>query len=138
MTIRMTTKRRLITYRLITYLLVTFGLTWGLWHAPITMMGHNYGRGYPGFPFTGIFCMVVFCTSLSVCLSYLRVRTTSVWSCAITHGALNAIAGVGIYFCLAGSTPLGPSPAGLVGGIPLAALAVAHWLQLSDGKSVTS
>ena len=55
MTIRMTTKRRLITYRLITYLLVTFGLTWGLWHAPITMMGHNYGRGYPGFPFTGIF-----------------------------------------------------------------------------------
>lgn len=107
------------------------GVVWGLWHAPITMMGHNFGMGYPGFPVLGILSMVVFCTSLSLCLSYLRMRTGSVWSCALAHGALNGIAGVGVYFCLDGVILTGPSPAGIVAGIPLMALAVLCWTRLA-------
>ena len=26
------------------------GVAWGLWHAPIIAAGHNYGTGYPGWP----------------------------------------------------------------------------------------
>ena len=28
-------------------LLIT-GVIWGVWHAPLTALGHNYGMGYPG------------------------------------------------------------------------------------------
>ena len=35
------------------------GLIWGLWHAPLTAVGHNYGLYYPGFPWLGIAAMCV-------------------------------------------------------------------------------
>lgn len=107
------------------------GVIWGMWHAPIIAMGHNYGTTYFGFPVTGILTMVVACTVMGCLLSWLRVKTGSVWPCAIAHGALNAIANLGIYFSLAGATLAGPSPLGLVGVLPAAALAAACWRQLS-------
>ncbi len=113
------------------------GVIWGVWHAPITCMGHNYGFAYFGFPITGILSMIVFCTALGSCLAWLRLRTQSVWPCALAHGAINAIAGVGVYFCTIGATLLGPSPAGLVGGIPLLILGVWCWLQMSAENPYT-
>lgn len=109
------------------------GVIWGLWHAPVTCMGHNYGMNYPGFPILGILAMIVFCTAMGSCLAWLRLRVGSVWPCALAHGAINAIAGVGIYFCTVGATLFGPSPAGLVGGIPLIALGVWCWTRM-DGR----
>ena len=95
------------------------GVIWGLWHAPIIAMGHNYGMGYPGFPVLGIVAMTLACTALSCCLSYLRARTESVWPCALAHGAVNACANFGVLFCVIGRDVFGPSPLGLVAGIPL-------------------
>lgn len=109
------------------------GVIWGLWHAPVTCMGHNYGMGYPGFPVLGILSMIVFCTAMGSCLARLRMRVGSVWPCALAHGAINATAGIGIYFCTVGTTLLGPSPAGLVGGIPLLALGAWCWTRM-DGR----
>lgn len=106
------------------------GAIWGVWHAPLTVMGHNYGVGYPGFPVTGILSMVVFCTAVGCLLAWLRMRTDSVWPCALAHGALNASAGLGTMFCTVGPTLLGPSPAGIVGGIPLIALAAFVWARM--------
>jgi len=106
------------------------GIIWGLWHAPITCMGHNYGLAYPGFPILGILSMIVFCTALGSCLAWLRLRVGSVWPCALAHGAINAISGIGIYFCTTGTMLLGPSPAGLVGGIPLIALGIWCWFSM--------
>ena len=57
-------------------LLVT-GIIWGLWHAPITALGHNYGVGYPGFPWTGIAAMCGFCIMLGTFFSYLTLKTGS-------------------------------------------------------------
>ena len=37
------------------------GLIWGLWHAPVIALGHNYGLDYPGHPWAGIAAMCVFC-----------------------------------------------------------------------------
>lgn len=106
------------------------GAIWGVWHAPITMIGHNYGVGYPGFPITGILSMVVFCTAVGCLLAWLRMRADSVWPCALAHGALNASAGLGVMFCTSGVTILGPSPAGIVAGIPLIALAAFVWVHM--------
>lgn len=112
------------------------GVIWGLWHAPITCMGHNYGLGYLGFPFLGILAMIVVVTSMGSCLAWLRLRTQSVWPCALAHGAINAIAGASVYFCSAGATLFGPSPAGLVGGIPLIVLGIWCWMRMSGEKPV--
>lgn len=107
------------------------GAIWGLWHAPAIAMGHNYGMGYAGFPFVGILTMTLTCTAMACCLSLLRVRSGSVWPCALAHGAFNAVANIGLLFCTCGSTPLGPSPLGLEAGIPLMALGAVCWLRLS-------
>ena len=111
---------------------IVSGVIWGLWHAPIIAMGHNYGVGYPGFPITGILTMVVACTSIGCMLSWLRLRSGSVWPCAVAHGAINAITNAGVLFSTAGATLYGPSALGLVAGIPTMLLAVYCWRQLAE------
>ena len=106
------------------------GVIWGLWHAPIIAMGHNYGMGYAGFPVAGILTMVLLCTAMGCWLALLRVRTQSVWPCALAHGAFNAIANIGLFFCIGGATLFGPSPLGLLAGIPLMAVGIISWLKL--------
>ena len=104
--------------------ILAHGVIWGIWHAPIIAMGHNYGREYVGFPLLGILAMIVFCSTVGCLLCWLRDRSQSVWTCAIAHGATNAVANLGVVFCVASQTIFGPSPAGLVAGLPLAVLAV--------------
>ena len=106
------------------------GVIWGLWHAPIIAMGHNYGMGYDGFPIAGMLTMILACTAFGVFLSYLRMRSGSVWPCALSHGAFNAVANIGLLFCTAGQSLLGPSPLALVAGIPVFALGIVCWLRL--------
>lgn len=99
-------------------LLVT-GMIWGLWHAPLTIIGHNYGVGYWGYPFTGIFAMCCFCIIIGVFLSYITMRTRSCLPAVLAHGAINSIGAVGIYFTKDGGNPfVGPAPTGWIGGIP--------------------
>ncbi len=111
---------------------IVSGIIWGLWHAPIIAMGHNYGMSYPGFPVTGILTMVVACTSIGCLVSWLRLRSGSVWPCAVAHGAINAITNAGVLFSTAGATLYGPSALGLVAGIPTMLLAVYCWRQLAE------
>ncbi len=97
------------------------GAIWGLWHAPIIAMGHNYGIGYFGWPVTGILAMIVFCIGFGCFFAWLRERTGSVWPAALAHGALNAFAALPIYLQAAdhaASPLLGPAPVGLIAGIP--------------------
>lgn len=108
---------------------IVSGIIWGLWHAPIIEMGHNYGMDYPGFPWAGILVMTVACTAFGAWLSYLRLRTQSVWPCALAHGALNAVANIGVAFCVADQTLAGPSPLGCIAGIPLFIFGIICWLK---------
>lgn len=110
------------------------GVIWGLWHAPAIAMGHNYGMGYAGFPIAGILTMTLLCTAMSCWLSLLRTRSGSVWPCALAHGAFNAVANIGVLFCSAGQTLFGPSPLGLVAGIPTMAIGVFCWVRLSSTR----
>ena len=52
--------------------LIIGGIIWGLWHAPLTCIGHNFGTDYPGFPFLGILMMCAFCILMGVILTFLK------------------------------------------------------------------
>ncbi len=95
------------------------GVIWGLWHAPMIAMGHNYGLNYPGAPWLGILAMVVFCVVMGSLFSWLTLRSGSMLPAAVGHGALNGMAGAASYFLVAGQgNPfVGPLPTGIVGGI---------------------
>lgn len=105
--------------------LLISGVIWGLWHAPLTLIGHNYGLGYPGFPFAGIAMMCLFCTVLGVFLSYVTLKTGSCIPAILTHGAVNGFAAIGIYLTADGGNPfVGPAPTGIIGMIPFMIAAV--------------
>ena len=112
-------------------LLIT-GIIWGLWHAPLTIIGHNYGIGYWGFPFTGIAMMCVFCIVGGIFLSYVTLKTKSCIPAILGHGAINGIAAIGIYFTYDGGNPfVGPAPTGIIGMIPFIIVALIMALQLA-------
>ena len=105
-------------------LLIT-GVIWGVWHAPLTAIGHNYGTEYLGFPFAGIFAMCGFCTIIGVFMSYITLKAKSCIPAVLTHGAINSFASFGVYFTEDGGNPfVGPGPGGIVGAIPFIIVAI--------------
>ena len=66
------------------------GIVWGLWHAPMTCVGHNFGMDYPGFPVVGILLMCLMCTAMGTVLTYVTVKSGSVWPAAFMHAVNNA------------------------------------------------
>ena len=111
-------------FKILPMLLIN-GVIWGVWHAPLTALGHNYGTGYPGFPFTGILAMVIFCTVLGTILSYLTIKTNSCVPAIFAHSSINSIAAVGIYYSVDGGNPfVGPAPTGIIGGIGFIIVAI--------------
>ena len=70
--------------------LIVGGVIWGLWHAPLTCIGHNFGTDYPGFPYVGIILMCLYCILLGGILTYVTEKTGSVWPAAFLHGVNNA------------------------------------------------
>lgn len=116
-------------------MLLMNGVIWGLWHAPLTAIGHNYGMGYLGFPFTGILAMCLFCIVMGVFLSYVSLKTKSCIPAVLGHGAINSFAAIGIYFTKDGGNPfVGPAPTGMIGMIPFAVVAVLMVLNLKKNK----
>jgi len=106
-------------------MLIITGIIWGLWHAPLTVIGHNYGIGYVGFPLTGIGMMCVFCVVMGIFLSYVSMKTKSCIPAVLGHGAFNGIAKIGMYFTADGGNPfVGPAPTGIVGMIPFIIVAI--------------
>ncbi len=72
---------------------VLTGVIWGLWHAPIMLIGYNYPT-LPGWVATLAF--IVPCVLLSVVLGWLRTASGSVVPAAYGHGAFNAFAGLAV------------------------------------------
>ncbi len=85
--------------------LVVGGILWGVWHAPLTVQGHNFGLDYPGFPFLGIFLMCVMCTAMGAILTLLTKRTQSVFPAAIMHGINNNMS-FGVFLSMFGAEAL--------------------------------
>lgn len=70
--------------------LIIGGIIWGLWHAPLTCIGHNFGTDYPGFPYVGILKMCIMCTLMGIILTFVTEKSGSVWPAAIMHAVNNS------------------------------------------------
>lgn len=79
--------------------LIISGVIWGLWHAPLVLLGYNYPDAPGWLALTSMVCM---CIVIGAVFGWLRLRSGSVWPAALAHGALNASAGSGLLFAKAG------------------------------------
>jgi membrane protease YdiL (CAAX protease family) len=63
------------------------GLIWGLWHAPVILMGHNY----PGQPVLGVVLMTLYTIALAFLFGFAVLKSGSVWLAAFLHGLNNQV-----------------------------------------------
>lgn len=102
--------------------LLVSGLIWGVWHAPLTLLGYNY----PALGAGAMPMFVGFCVVYGVVIGWLRLASHSVWPAVFAHGSLNA---VGSILFLLGDAENPPNVAlagvtGLVGWVLLTAIGV--------------
>lgn len=90
------------------------GFIWGIWHAPIILMGHNY----PQHPKAGVIMMIIVCILLTPLFIYITIKSRSVIAAAIMHGTLNATAGLAI-LKIEGGNDLSTGVTGLAGFLTL-------------------
>ena len=111
------------------------GIIWGLWHAPLTCVGHNFGMDYQGFPYLGIIVMCLFCTALGTVLMYVTIKTNSIWPAAFMHAVNNSMPSVLLLF-LKQDVDI-PLRIHILSNIPLTILAIfCFWLMIKR-KSIT-
>ena len=112
------------------------GIIWGVWHAPLILMGHNY----PQHPQIGAFMMVVLCILLTPFLLYITIKSGSVITAAIMHGTMNAVAGISI-MVLQGGNDLITGIQGLTGFVTMGIFLLALFVYdqyISKDKILTS
>jgi membrane protease YdiL (CAAX protease family) len=111
-------------------LLVT-GAIWGIWHAPVILMGYNY----PTQPVLGVLLMTVFCIWISFILGWLRLASGSVLTPTLGHAVINTGA-VTPMFLLAGLDNAIGGPLGVIGWLPLGGFVL--WLYLTGRLKETA
>ena len=121
------------------------GFIWGAWHWPlIWLIGYEYGAaagnpaGYAGFPVTGMLLFGIITIGWGILHDFLYEKSGSIWVPSLLHGAINAAAGLPLAVCLTdtGSARLlGPSPNGILAGLPFLVIAAILLLRSQDGNS---
>jgi membrane protease YdiL (CAAX protease family) len=98
------------------------GLIWGVWHWPLFFMSARVDPEFsPLFPLV----YLVFTCSASVLLSWVTLRSGSIWPASIGHGTINATSGLTSYMLKGPAIPfVGPGITGLLGGLGYIALAL--------------
>ncbi len=100
--------------------MILTGIAWGLWHAPVILLGYNY----PGYhPAAALGLMVVFTTLASILIGWMTLASGTVWVAGIAHGFINGVAGLAALVYAAGTT-IDPAAVGLLGYTGWAVLAV--------------
>lgn len=89
---------------------IFIGLIWGIWHAPVILMGHNYNNN----SIMGVFMMIAFCVVLSFPMSYIRIKTKNIIGPSMLHGMINGSANVLSMFVHDGNLIFN-GPAGIAG-----------------------
>lgn len=115
---------------------ITIGFIWGIWHAPLILMGHNY----PQNPEFGIIMVTIWCILLTPLFIYITLKAKSVLAAAIMHGTLNATAGIAI-MVIEGGNDLTVGISGLSGFISLLIILLAliiYDIKLSKEKIMIS
>jgi membrane protease YdiL (CAAX protease family) len=65
---------------------VASGLIWGIWHVPLILFG-GYSAGTPAW--YAVTCFMISVTAMAVTVAWLRLRSGSLWTAALYHGAHN-------------------------------------------------
>lgn len=92
------------------------GIIWGLWHAPLILIGFNY----PGQPILGILMMILLTTTLGIFINELTLRYKSAILAGWIHGIFNSQAyGIWRALLFANTNPILGGITGLVGIIVL-------------------
>jgi uncharacterized protein len=91
------------------------GLVWGVWHWPLFFMSMRIDSNTPLlFPLV----YLLSACALSVLLSWVTLRSGSVWPAAVGHGAINAFSGlIALTMVGSGDMLLGPQTGGLIAGV---------------------
>ena len=101
------------------------GVIHAVWHYPFIFQGWQYGFGYWGAPLVGALVYVVPVLYLNVFLSWVTLRSGSVWPAALGHATINASVFLMSPFVVGDPHWLiGPLPPGIVGGLGYALLAL--------------
>jgi membrane protease YdiL (CAAX protease family) len=88
---------------------ILIGLIWGVWHYPLFFLASTLT-----FPFVIIY--VLNTIAASVLLSWVALRSGSVWPASIGHGMLNGTSAFPVLLANTSTNSLfGPGPTGLVG-----------------------
>src|SRR5699024_9570667 len=101
-------------------------LIWGLWHAPVILLGYNYGR-----PVRGLAMMCGFTILYGTGLAWLRARSGTVWPAVVGHAMVTS-APSAVLITLGDidhpPDPVWGTPLGLTGWIvPAAVVALLVW-----------
>jgi uncharacterized protein len=97
---------------------ILVGLIWGLWHFPLFFLGSSLT-----FPFILIY--LLYTCSASVLLTWVTLRSGSVWPASIGHGMLNGTSAFPTLMANTSVNPLlGPGPTGLIGMLGYVILAL--------------
>ncbi|PSK90226.1 CAAX prenyl protease-like protein [Murinocardiopsis flavida] len=88
--------------------LLLHGAIWGLWHAPVILLGYNFGRPDA----VGLAAMTAWCVLMGVILGWLRLASGSLWPAVIAHGATNSGSALFVVF--------GDASAGAGDAVPMA------------------
>ncbi len=102
------------------YAIVVGGVIWGLWHAPVVLMGHNF----PENPYLGVITMTIAVIPMGAIFTWLRLKSGSAVVVGFAHGVLNGTVFLGGSF-IPSASMLWANPVGLL-GIPL--LSLIAWL----------
>lgn len=70
--------------------IIVSGVVWGVWHAPIVLLGYNFDE--PNV--LGLILMIVATLLIGTLFSWLRLWSRSLWPVVFAHGALNATGGL--------------------------------------------
>jgi len=105
--------------------ILLLGAIWGLWHAPVIVMGHNY----PGYPVAGVFVMIGYTVGLGFVLGYAVLKSGSVLLAAFLHALNNQVVGFLSMMVYRPTDPVFSFGVGLYG---IAVLAVIVLLILRD------
>ena len=82
--------------------IVVGGIIWGLWHAPLTVSGHNFGTEYKFYPWLGILLMCIYCILVNALLTLLTERTKSIYPASFCHMINNNLS-FGVMLTILGS-----------------------------------
>jgi hypothetical protein len=95
------------------------GIIWGLWHAPLVLMGFNY----PGTPVLGVLMMVLLTTAIGFFINEMTLRYRSAVLAGWIHGVFNSQAyGIWRALLFANTNPILGGITGLVGIVVISLL----------------